>query len=347
MAMRERRFSRKSDGPLAEGTVRGTISFVSSSFRDNGKANQTKDEDGDLTRVLSRLYRAFRNKDPNPKQQKALPAQVLVMMYKNNQTESQKAIGQLGIGAFFWAMRSCEYLKVPQAEKRRTDILRLRNIRFFLEGVLLCHDDPRCEFATSVAITFEFQKKDERNDTVTQKGTDHAFLSPVKIWHAIVKRIRSYPKTNDDTPVSAVWRNGRIQHVTSKDMMDSLRAAAKAVGEAKLGFKISEIGTHSLRSGAAMAMSLDQIPVYVIMVIGRWSSDAFLKYIRKQVEQFSHNVAKRMIKNLMFRHIPEVEPRVSHLDPRQRNHPDGAETRNNVGGNLSRHVTLPLFSQYH
>ena len=129
--------------------------------------------------------------------------------------------------------------------------------------------------------------------------------------------------------------------------MDSLRAAAKEVGEAKLGFKISEIGTHSLRSGAAMAMSLDQIPVYVIMMIGRWSSDAFHKYIRKQVEQFSHNVAKIMFKNLMFRHIPEVEPRVSHPDPRQRNHPDNAETRNNVGGNLSRSVTLPPFSQYH
>ena len=162
MAMRERRFSRKSHGPLAEGTVRGTISFVSPSFRDNGKTNPTKDEDGDLTRVLSRLYRAFRNKDPNPKQQKALPAQVLAVMYKNKQTETQRAIGQLGIGAFFWAMRSCEYLKVPQAEKRRTDILRLRNVRFFLKGVLLGHDDPQCEFATSVAIIFEFQKKDEK-----------------------------------------------------------------------------------------------------------------------------------------------------------------------------------------
>ena len=95
-----------------------------------------------------------------------------------------------------------------------------------------------------------------------------------------------------------------------------------------------------------MAMFLDEIPVYVIMMIGRWSSDAFLKYIRKQVEQFSHNVAKRMIKNLMYRHIPEIEPRVSHRDPRQRNHQDNAETRNNVSGSLSRLVSLPPFSQF-
>ena len=48
-----------------------------------------------------------------------------------------------------------------------------------------------------------------------------------------------------------------------------------------------------------MAMFLDEIPVYVIMMIGRWSSDAFLKYIRKQVEQSSHNVFRRMIKNII------------------------------------------------
>ena len=78
-------------------------------------------------------------------------------------------------------------------------------------------------------------------------------------------------------------------------MVDSLRAAVTAIGEEKLGFKSSEIGTHPIRSGAAMAMFLGECPVYTIMMIGRWSSDAFLRYNRKQVEQFSHNVAQRMI----------------------------------------------------
>ena len=172
-------------------------------------------------------------------------------------------------------MRSYEYLKVPQSEKRRTDILRLGNIRLFEDGLLLNHSNPQCECADNVSITFEFQKKDERNDTVTQKDTDHTFMSPVKIWYAIVKRIRSYTGSNDDTPVSVVWRNKRIQHITSEEVIASLRAAVEAIGEEKIGFKSSKIGTHSIRSGAAMAMFLDKIPVYVIMMIGRWSSDAF------------------------------------------------------------------------
>mmetsp|Transcript_34825 Transcript_34825/g.62694 ORF Transcript_34825/g.62694 Transcript_34825/m.62694 type:complete len:106 (+) Transcript_34825:350-667(+) len=78
----------------------------------------------------------------------------------------------------------------------------------------------------------------------------------------------------------------------------------------------------------------------------RWSSDAFLLYIRKQVEQFSHNVSIRMLRFESFRHIPDRAPQISRLDPRQRNHPDNAETRRNIGGNSSRQAQLPAFSLF-
>ena len=95
-----------------------------------------------------------------------------------------------------------------------------------------------------------------------------------------------------------------------------------------------------------MAMNLGECPVYTIMMIGRWSSDAFLRYIRKQVEQFSHNVAQRMLRFFTDRHIPDIDPVISHMDPRQRNHPDNAETRRNVGGDSSRRVQLPSMSLF-
>jgi hypothetical protein len=44
-----------------------------------------------------------------------------------------------------------------------------------------------------------------------------------------------------------------------------------------------------------MVMYLAGAPVYTIMLIGRWSSDAFICYIKKQVEQFSKQVAKQML----------------------------------------------------
>jgi hypothetical protein len=44
-----------------------------------------------------------------------------------------------------------------------------------------------------------------------------------------------------------------------------------------------------------MAMYLAGIPVFTIMLLGRWSSDAFLRYIRKEVQEFSNSVSSKMI----------------------------------------------------
>eukprot|EP00957_Ditylum_brightwellii_P197053 15012109-Ditylum_brightwellii.AAC.1 len=91
-------------------------------------------------------------------------------------------------------------------------------------------------------------------------------------------------------------------------------------------------------------MYLGECPVYVIMMIGQWSSDAFLRYKRKQVEQISHTVSGRMLKFETHRHISKLVPKVLKMDLRQRNHPDNKETRRNVGGNLTCQVQLPAFS---
>ena len=114
----------------------------------------------------------------------------------------------------------------------------------------------------------------------------------------------------------------------------------------KLGFKAEQVSTHSQRSGPEMTMYHGECPIYTIMMIGRWFVDYFLRYIRKQVEQFSHNISRRMSRFHFHRHIPVLEPAVSHLDPRERNHPDNAKKRINIGGNLSRRVCLSIISLY-
>ena len=51
--------------------------------------------------------------------------------------------------------------------------------------------------------------------------------------------------------------------------MKEFRSAVDAIGEDKLGFKSSEIGTHSNRTAAAMAIFLANTPIFLIMLIGR------------------------------------------------------------------------------
>jgi hypothetical protein len=262
VALREGCFSRSAHETLAESTILGAVSYVASTFRDNDRPNPTRDEDGELGRLLSRLWRAFRAKDPAEKQQKALPAVVLLEIAKLQHTETQRAISQLSIGAFYFAMWSCKYVKVPAAENR------LRCVVFRRNGAIIPHDSPDLELADFVSITFEMQKKDEKFDRVTQHATGHEIMCPVRIWAAIIKRIRSYPGADDDTPVSAVWRNNRIEHITSQNIINAIDNAAESIGYASLGVEKGDFGTHSIRSGGAMSMALDDVPPFRIMFIG-------------------------------------------------------------------------------
>jgi hypothetical protein len=169
------------------GTIRNSISDVCATFRENGRPNPTKEDDLQLSFLLHRQFRAYKNADPKEKQQKAIPACVIAEIAKLNLTELQRAISQLTILAFFFAMRSCEYVKVPQHEKRRTDILCLRNLCFFKDGRLIGHDDPSLNHADCLNITFEMQKKDEKNEATTQMESGNISLCPVQAAAAIVR----------------------------------------------------------------------------------------------------------------------------------------------------------------
>jgi hypothetical protein len=151
----------------------------------------------------------------------------------------------------------------------------------------------------------------------------------------------------EDTPVSTIQHHCQLKQITSRHIITALRAACASIRSTKLGFEPSEIGTHLLQLRAVMEMYLAGVPVYTIMLIGRWSSDAFLRYIQKQVEQFSEHISKQMIQVWSFRTIPDIAQHVvSNKDPRQRNHQDNAKTRNNIGGDRSRRVRLPAFSLF-
>lgn len=104
------------------------------------------------------LYRSFKNDNDNSIKQKALPSCMLREVAKNLSTKTKQAISQLPIGGFFFTCRSYTYVLVPQAERNRTDILRLRNFFFFKDGIELKQDNPQLEFADCVSIILNGRK---------------------------------------------------------------------------------------------------------------------------------------------------------------------------------------------
>ena len=98
-------------------------------------------------------------------------------------------------------------------------------------------------------------------------------------------------------------------------MRSRLRAVVVLIGTDTLGFGKDDIGLHSLRSGGAMAMFLSGIPVVTIQRVGRWSSEAFLEYIREQVESFTLDVSKYMLRFEEFRNLNNNDK--SHAEEKQ------------------------------
>ena len=52
------------------------------------------------------------------------------------------------------------------------------------------------------------------------------------------------------------------------------------------------------------------------LVLGRWSSEAFLKYIRRQVQEFTTGVSARMIQRGSFFNVPHAHSTAHREDPR-------------------------------
>ena len=175
MAVREGRSPGPSYDTLAEGTVTGAISFVSQTFREMTDRTQLRTrmaslEEFYLGNIGTSITATQIQHNKKPSQSMLWPKS------SQKKTETQQATGQLGIRGFFIAGHSCEYMKVTQAEKRRTDILRLRCIRFFKDGRELQHINPNLEYVDCMSITFEWQKKDESNNTVTQLASEYIIL---------------------------------------------------------------------------------------------------------------------------------------------------------------------------
>ncbi len=128
---------------------------------------------------------------------------VISALAKQQLSELDRAIVQLtGLGMFF-AFRSCEYLKVSQAEQLQTEQLCMRNICFFKDGDIVAHTHPDLEFVDYVSIFFERQKREDKHDTITQESSGNLVLCPVRFAAGLVRRIWSYKGTDSNTRVSA------------------------------------------------------------------------------------------------------------------------------------------------
>ena len=100
-------------------------------------------------------------------------------------------------------------------------------------------------------------------------------------------------------PVSALWHFARVRHAPTASPLFILDNGDFLTCEFTVGILLSafpstpNINTHSFRIGGASALADAGVPDYVIQILGRWSSDSFLRYIRTPPESlraFQHTM---------------------------------------------------------
>ena len=144
-------------------------------------------------------------------------------------------------------------------------------------------------------------------DSRSHQRSGHPILCPVLRFASAVQRIiHSFPTWSANTPLSAVFLSSKITQIDSDLIRDTLRrvCVTRGKGGSQFGFEPADIGNKSIRSGAAMALALNDHSPYKIMVLGRWASDAFLFYIRPQVLEWANNMSKDMVNFNEFLDVP-------------------------------------------
>jgi hypothetical protein len=292
---------------VVTGTIKDNIGSLVQAFRANKRRDPTRDPDGRLSSILSRQYAGFQSQDPAPKRERAISLRVLKMMQTLALTEADRHTADLAMCAFFLACRSCEYLQVKGP--RRTKTIAKGDIRFSRGRVVLAHESHDLHLADKVAVRFRDQKNRVKGAWRTVWKTSDPDANPVATFARVISRVTALPGHSDDTLIYnyAATSNRSFLPISDADVIAALRAAVSFIGPAELGYEAADVGTHSIRSGAAMALALSGHEAWRIMLAGRWKSQAFLVYIREQIQEFSKGVSERMISNPDFYHVPDID----------------------------------------
>jgi len=304
---RKGRIAAERETPMVSSSIRDTIGCLAKTFRERGRDSPFHVPNGvaggePLHPRIKDLLKGFASQDRPTSKQKAIPPDFLRDMIKlaSLGPVEHRHMANLIIGAYFFAMRACEFCATEKPGK--TKKLIMKNVTFRdRDNRIVGHNDHNLrEKAEVVTICFEIQKNGTRMEKRSQKRTGLSDLCPVLAWASVISRVIedfSGEGNPDDRPVCSYLAEGIRCEVTSTQVLKFLQATCELYeGEIRYGISPEEIGTRSIRSGAAMALAVQGgHSDREIMVLGRWKSTAFLQYIRPQVIEWSASMSKKMI----------------------------------------------------
>ena len=192
--MWEANFIRRNKYELVGGTVSAILSYVAQVFKSNNRPDLRLDADSKTCFILQEQFRGYCYQDGTKLKQKALPMMVLRKVLELAVSQREKAIAWLLIGALFFAMISCEYLKVAPEETKWTKIIWVENVVLKKRNRVIQHNDPDLRSSDLVTIFFVFKKNDKHNKCIHWFKSGDTVLCLVISWATTFQRVYKIPE---------------------------------------------------------------------------------------------------------------------------------------------------------
>ncbi|CAJ1954978.1 unnamed protein product [Cylindrotheca closterium] len=179
------------------------------------------------------------------------------------------------IVAFFFLLRPGEYTGTTNDDTpfRFLDVQLKVGVRHL---DLLTTTPAELWAATSVALTFTTQKNGVRGEVICHGQSGHDVLCPVRSMIRRILHLRQHT-ANMHTIIATYFQNSRHYSVKSADITTTSRQATAACG-ADLG-----------------SLFCSNVDRNTIQLIGRWKSDAMLRYLHVQAQPVMQGFASMML----------------------------------------------------
>jgi hypothetical protein len=168
---------------------------------------------------------------------------------------------------------------------------------------LFAANDAEIKSATSVSYTFTTQKNGNRNEKLVHVLSGDPWCCPVKATVRCVLLHRRH-KASLVTPVASLYRGNRRTLVKARDVTEVLRCAMR-LNIHHTGIEPLEISARFLRAGGAIALLHGNVDLSNIRMMGRWHSDAMMRYLHVQVHPILGKYAARMFNEGTYSFFPD------------------------------------------
>jgi hypothetical protein len=216
---------------------------------------------------------------------------IAAQAFWDTHSEEEMVISDMITIAFFFLLRPGEYTGMVLNDAA----FKLQDVGLYIQGRklhLFTAAKPEITSATSASYTFTMQKNGNRNKKLVQGLGGDPWCCPVK---ATVRRVLLHQRNKESLriPLASFYRGNRRTLVKSKDVTEVLRNAMR-INVHRTGIEALESSAGSLRAGGAMALIHGRVYLSNIQMMGRWNSNAMMRYLHVQAQPILGNYTVHM-----------------------------------------------------